>query len=247
MKLCLIRLSALDAEIEDFTLTLEPNFQALYADKKPLTEYNLTYADKKRVPISDEANYKASVESVVYITAESINGFNYYGSGSILTSDGLILTNYHVIEDSRRLVATTADGRHFAAESVVLSDEALDITLIKIDAEGLRPIPIGDSDSVVVGQKTLVIGHAEGLLNTLSVGNVAGIRMYESREAGETIQITNPISSGNSGGALLNKYGELIGVPTWAIEYENNIQQVQNLNFSVSINEVLELLNSDSK
>ena len=95
-----------------------------------------------------------------------------------------------------------------------------------------------------MGQKTLVIGHAEGFLNTLSIGNVSAVRNYDSTEEGENIQITNPISSGNSGGALLNDVGELIGVPTWSVEYEDNTSQVQNINFAVSINDAIELLNN---
>ena len=105
---------------------------------------------------------------------------------------------------------------------------------------------------IVISSQTLLKNSYEGIcqtfiihfLNTLSIGNVSAVRNYDSTEEGENIQITNPISSGNSGGALLNDKGELIGVPTWSLEYEDNIFQVQNINFAVSINDAIELLNN---
>jgi S1-C subfamily serine protease len=232
----------LDEQIEDFLLEVEPNFESLLENPGDSIQHELVYLDGIKSPISDESNYKQSIKSVVYITAED-DEYIWYGSGSILTSDGLIITNSHVIDDSHKVVVTTYDGRHHEVESVPAYDDLLDIAFLRINAEGLVPLPIGNSDEILVGQKTLVIGHAEGFLNTLSIGNVSAIRNYDSREEGENIQITNPISSGNSGGALLNDKGELIGVPTWSLEYEDNISQVQNINFAVSINDAIDLLN----
>lgn len=232
----------LDEEIEDFLLDLEPNFERLLENPDDSIQCELVYLDGIKAPLSDESNYKQSIKSVVYITAED-DEYIRNGSGSIITSDGLIITNSHVIEGSHKVVVTTYDGRHYEVESVPAYDDLLDIAFLKINVEGLDPLPIGNSDEILVGQKTLVIGHAEGFLNTLSIGNVSAVRNYDSTEEGENIQITNPISSGNSGGALLNDKGELIGVPTWSLEYEDNTHQVQNINFAVSINDAVDLLN----
>ena len=233
----------LDEEIEDFLLDLDPNFEDLLENPDNSIQCELVYLDGNKSSLSDESNYKQSVKSVVYITAED-DDYIWYGSGSIISSDGLVITNSHVIEDSHKVVVTTYEGRHYEVESVPAYDDLLDIAFLKINADGLDPLPIGNSDEVSVGQKTLVIGHAEGFLNTLSIGNVSAVRNYDSTEEGENIQITNPISSGNSGGALLNDKGELIGVPTWSLEYEDNIFQVQNISFAVSINDAIELLNN---
>ena len=236
-------ISELDEKIEDFLLEVEPNFESLLENSGDSIQCELVYLDGNKSSLSDEINYKQSINSVVYITAED-DDYIWYGSGSIISSDGLVITNSHVIEGSHKVVVTTYEGRHYEVESVPAYDDLLDIAFLKIHADGLDPLPIGNSDKISVGQKTLVIGHAEGFLNTLSIGNVSAIRNYSPRGEGENIQITNPISSGNSGRALLNDKGELIGVPTWSLEYEDNISQVQNINFAVSINDAIELLNN---
>ncbi len=233
----------LDEEIEEFLLEIEPNFQSLVENPDNSFQHQLVYLEGIKSPISDESNYKQSIKSIVYITTED-EEYIGFGSGSIISSDGLIITNSHVIEGSYKVVVTTYDGKHYEVESVPAYDDQLDIAFLKINAEDLDPLPIGNSEEISVGQKTLVIGHAEGFLNTLSIGNVSAVRNYDSTEEGENIQITNPISSGNSGGALLNNKGELIGVPTWSLEYEDNIFQVQNINFAVSINNAIKLLNN---
>ena len=232
----------LDEEIEEFLLEIEPNFQSLWEESVDSIQCEVVYLDENKSSLSDEINYKQSINSVVYITAED-DDYIWSGSGSIISSDGLVLTNSHVIEGSHKVVVTTYEGRHYEVESVPAYDNLLDFAFLKINADGLDPLPIGNSDEISVGQKTIVIGHSEGFLNTLSIGNVSAVRNYDSTGEGENIQITNPISSGNSGGALLNDKGELIGVPTWFFEYEDNISQVQNINFAVSINDAIDLLN----
>jgi S1-C subfamily serine protease len=234
--------AALDTEIDDVLAGLDPNFEELYNNPIKLGSFDFSYVAPGRMLVSNQDNYKESVESIVYISIEDEDGFVYFGSGSILTPDGVIMTNYHVVEGSVKVVVTTSAGVHYPVIGVIASDELLDITFLKIDADNLNPIAIGDSDFVEIGDETLVIGHAEGFINTLSVGNVAGFRNYASQGFGTNIQITNPISMGNSGGAVINTYGEIIGIPTWSIEYDENIIQVQNLNFAVPINEALALL-----
>ena len=234
---------ALDSEIDEVLEQVEPNFQELYYNPLPIRPYEFL-RESSTTPIPNQDNYLSSVQSVVYLTIEDADGWIYLGSGTILTADGLIMTNYHVIDNAVKVVVTTSDGQHYPVTGVVASDELLDITFLKVNAVDLQPIAVGDSDLVRIGDETLVIGHAEGFINTLSVGNVAGVRSYQSQGMGTNIQITNPISSGNSGGAVINEYGALIAIPTWSVEYDANIVQVQNLNFAIPINEALSLLKS---
>ena len=181
----------LDEEIEEFLLEIEPNFQSLWEESVDSIQCEVVYLDENKSSLSDEINYKQSINSVVYITAEA-DKYMWYGSGSIISSDGLVLTNSHVIEGSHKVVVTTYEGRHYEVESVPAYDNLLDIAFLKIDADGLDPLPIGNSDEISVGQKTIVIGHSEGFLNTLSIGNVSAVRNYDSTGEGENIQITNP-------------------------------------------------------
>lgn len=236
---------ALDAEIQELLQTLDKNFDELYENPTPIGTFSLRTNATSPV-VRDTLNYEQNAPSVVYITVEDSYGDIYSGSGTILSESGLILTNYHLLVDVERAVVTTYDGQHYPVTGVVATDELLDITFLKIDAQDLTPITVGDSEAIAVGDKTLVIGHPEKIIYTLSVGNVGGIRLYNANGHGKQIQITNPISAGNSGGAVLNEYGELIAVPSWTIEYEDNIVQVQNLNFAVPINEALDVLDQNN-
>lgn len=231
---------ALDAEMYAFMETARADFAQLYAEPEPLDSYAFLEGGSD-VPLPDKENYARSVESVVYIN--TYDGFDYYfGAGTILTEDGIILTSNHVVEGAEQVVVTTHDGTTYEVTGVLAHDRERDIAFLKIDAEGLRPMPLGDARAVEVGEKTLVIGHPEIFLYSLSLGNVSGIRNYDSQNAGDVIQITNPISMGNSGGVVLNEYGELIGVPSWSLEYEDNIVQVQNINFATPLYEAMAVL-----
>ncbi len=232
---------AVDEEIDAFLETAQHNFAERLENPQPLDSYEFLTLEN-RVALTDTENYAQSADSVVYITTVDAAGWVYNGSGTILTKDGVILTNYHVITGSEAVVVTTTAGETFEVTDVIAYDEALDIAFLKIDAEELPALPLGDSTQTEIGEKTLVIGHPEGFLNSLSLGNLSGIRNYRSQGAGLQFQITNPISGGNSGGAVLNEYGELIAVPTWFLEYEDNIVQVQNINFAVPIHEAVALL-----
>jgi len=173
---------------------------------------------------------------VVLIYSSLNDEYFYFGSGNIISSDGVILTNYHIIEGAEQVAISTINGDIYLVEDLLMYDIEKDIALIKINVNNLSPIPLGDSDDIKIGEKIIVVGNSEGLINTVSDGIVSGIRNYNYE--GKQIQITAPISSGNSGGALLNKYGELIGVPAWSIESEDNSQ---NLNFAIPINIIKEL------
>lgn len=230
----------IDSEIEEFMHDARSDFIELYNNPAPLETYNFRELTT-RIPLTDQDNYQQSVESIVYIT--TFDGvWIYVGSGSILTEDGVILTNHHVIADSEQVVVTTYEGKTYEVTDVLAYDENIDVAFLKINATGLTPLPVGDSEKVDIGDKTLVIGHPESYINTLSLGNISGRRDYRSQNAGIQLQITNPISMGNSGGAVLNEFGEIIAVPSWALEYKDNIVQVQNLNFAIPIHEALRVL-----
>ena len=141
------------------------------------------------------------------------------GSGAIIDRAGHVLTNFHVIEGARRLEVTLADGSKRQAKFVG-GDPSNDLAVIKIDAppEQLTVIPLGDSSTLVVGQKVLAIGNPFGFDRTLTVGIVSSLGRTIRAEGGRTIrgiiQTDAAINPGNSGGPLLNSKGEIIGVNT---------------------------------
>ncbi|MDJ0759414.1 MAG: DegQ family serine endoprotease [Woeseiaceae bacterium] len=136
------------------------------------------------------------------------------GSGVIVDAEnGYILTNHHVVENADEIQISLRDGQVFDAE-IVGSDPATDIAVIKVDADGLKEMPIGDSDEVRVGDFVLAIGNPFGLSHTVTSGIVSALgRMGISRDGYEDfIQTDASINPGNSGGALVNMRGELVGI-----------------------------------
>jgi len=141
------------------------------------------------------------------------------GSGSIVNQEGYILTNHHVIEDAQRLEVTLADGSKWRGK-LVGTDPDSDLAVIKIDAprERLVFLPLGDSNSLMVGQKVLAIGNPFGLGQTLTTGVISSLKRTLRAQNGvlmdDIIQTDASINPGNSGGALLDSSGRLIGINT---------------------------------
>ncbi len=140
------------------------------------------------------------------------------GSGVILTPKGHIVTNYHVIKDAEEIIVTLYDNRSFEA-TVLGVDPTTDLALLKIDADSLHFIPYGNSDSVEVGEWVLAIGNPFNLSSTVTAGIVSAkarnIHILQDRYAIESfIQTDAAVNPGNSGGALVNLKGELIGINT---------------------------------
>lgn len=137
------------------------------------------------------------------------------GSGVIITEDGYIITNNHVVEKSDKVMVTLNDKRKFEAK-LIGTDPGTDIALLKIDATGLQPIEYGNSDDVVLGEWVLAVGNPYNLTSTVT----AGIISAKARGLGgkmnleSFLQTDAAVNPGNSGGALVNAKGELIGINT---------------------------------
>ncbi|WP_029034686.1 S1C family serine protease [Salinimicrobium terrae] len=145
-------------------------------------------------------------------TAQALQGA---GSGVIISPDGYIVTNNHVIQNASRLQITLNNNQNYMAE-VIGTDPTTDIALLKIDAEDLDYLPFGDSDNAQIGEWVLAVGNPFNLTSTVT----AGIISAKSRDLGmdsnvsSFIQTDAAVNPGNSGGALVNTYGELIGINT---------------------------------
>jgi len=136
------------------------------------------------------------------------------GSGVVVTGDGYILTNDHVVEGSRQVEVELTDGRTFKA-TVVGADAPSDLAVLKVDAHGLQTLPLGDSDQARVGDVALAVGNPLGVGQTVTMGIVSAKGRATGSGDGsfeDFIQTDAPINQGNSGGALVNTRGELIGI-----------------------------------
>ena len=181
--------------------------------------------------------------------SESIQGGNIQdiGTGFILTDDGLIVTNKHVVTDTTASYkVSTKDGKEYDAKEIS-RDPSNDIAIIKIDVKGLKPINLGDSTNLKVGQFVIAIGTALGeFRDTVTTGVVSGLgrgitagSSFESyvERLDDVIQTDAAINLGNSGGPLLNSSGEVIGINVAVA------QGAQNIGFAIPINVVKDALN----
>lgn len=139
------------------------------------------------------------------------------GSGVIISTDGYIITNNHVVAQATKLTVSTNDNKEYEA-SIVGTDPATDIALLKIDADGLQPIPFGDSENLRVGEWVLAIGNPFNLQSTVTAGIVSA-KGRSTMGQGDLkvtsfIQHDAAVNPGNSGGALVNTRGELVGINT---------------------------------
>ena len=134
------------------------------------------------------------------------------GSGVIVSKEGHILTNHHVIAGMTEVRVQLTDGRNLAA-ALIGSDPATDIAVLRIDAPGIEPLPLGDSDVLRVGQQVFAVGNPYGLDESVTRGIVSAKgRQMSSDSAIEHIQHDAAVNQGNSGGPLLNVRGEIIGI-----------------------------------
>jgi S1-C subfamily serine protease len=200
-------------------------------------------SDEDRCSKSIPAIFESVSPSVVYITASTINPYrvkdrieHVVGTGFIIDSSGLILTNSHVAFGRQSLVVTLDDGTTLPAQ-LVGADPIFDIALLRIPKPTrgeLAPVALGDSDHIKVGMEVLAIGNPLGLDQTLTRGVVSAINrilpqtFFSLQEP--FIQMDAPINPGNSGGPLLNRCGEVIGVTT------SMIPNASNIGFSIPIN-----------
>jgi len=136
------------------------------------------------------------------------------GSGVVVTGDGYILTNNHVVDGADDIKADLTDGRTLTAK-VVGTDAASDLALVKIDATSLHPLAFGNSDAVQVGDVVLAVGNPLGVGQTVTMGIISAKGRATDNDSGsyeDFLQTDAPINHGNSGGALVNTKGELIGI-----------------------------------
>lgn len=147
--------------------------------------------------------------------------YNAYGSGVIISSDGFIITNNHVVQDAEKVWVTLNDKRQMPAR-IVGTDPATDLAVIKIEASNLETIPFGNSDSARIGEPVLAIGNPFNLTSTVTAGIISAKARYMDiiKNPGvestieSFIQTDAAVNSGNSGGALVNGRAELIGINT---------------------------------
>lgn len=200
--------------------------------------------------------YASNVNSVVSINVSATT--NYFGqtvqtaasgTGFFITEDGYILTNHHVISDASSVKVTLYNGETYDAK-VIGSDEDYDIAVLKIDVTGATPVVLGDSSKVAIGESVAAVGNPLGELTfSLTSGAVSALNREVTLSSNVTmdlIQTDCAINSGNSGGALFNLYGEVIGITNakYSSSGSSSEASIDNIGFAIPINSVRSIVES---
>lgn len=223
--------------------------------KRENTTIDITEIDTGKLMSAAEV-YAANVNSTVGIQVSTIST-NLWGqqtasaasgSGFILTADGYIVTNYHVVENANRVTVTTYSKASYSAK-IVGYDRSNDLAVLKIDATGLSPVVLGSSEQLNVGDTVLAIGNPLGELTfSLTTGVVSALDREVTISSGtvmDLLQTDCAINSGNSGGALFNLYGEVVGITN--AKYSGTTSSgatIDNIAFAIPIDSVRVIVES---
>ena len=234
-----------------------PSSTTIYKGDRPHVEVNTVASDTKTLMSATEV-YATYVNSTVGITVDivSTNIFGQSvtsaaaGSGFVITEDGYIVTNYHVIEGANAITVTFADGQSFDA-TYIGGEQRNDVAVIKIEAQGLTPVIIGSTENLHVGDEVVAIGNPLGELTfSMSDGIISALARSITMDDGtpmNMIQTNTAINSGNSGGPLFNMYGEVIGIVSAKYSSEGGLwgtgtASIEGLGFAIPMDDVGDML-----
>lgn len=232
-----------------FDRSSQPSTSMYFSDREPVEVTPVKVGGGRELSFTEL--YAANVDSCVSINVSTTrNIFGYAtqtasaGSGFIITEDGYIVTNCHVVSGGGSVKVTLYDGSTYDG-TVVGSDEEFDIAVVKINASGLKPVTIGDSSALQVGNDVAVIGNPLGELTfSMSEGIVSCVDRLINVEGSpfNMIQVTAAVNSGNSGGPLFNIYGEVVGIVSAKYSNASNGTTVEGLGFAIPINDVASMI-----
>lgn len=242
-----------EKEEEEESQSSDDDHTTLLEGERGNTVIDISKIDTDKLLTAAEV-YAANVNSTVGITT-SITTQNFWGqqttsaasgSGFIISDDGYILTNFHVIENANQIMVSDYAGNSYQGK-VVGYDEQNDIAVLKVDVQGLSPVILGDSDNLNVGDSVVAIGNPLGELTfSLTTGVISAKDRDVTFSDGNTmtlLQTDCAINSGNSGGALFNLYGEVIGVTNAKYSSSSSSEaSIDNIGFAIPLDSIRELV-----
>ena len=225
----------------------------IYQNDTPTTQVNIKDVDGLTQMTLEEI-YASYADSCVCINAQTTvqQGWQQYqatsaGSGFIISQDGYIVTNYHVIKGASAIRVTLYNGESYDA-TYIGGEELNDVAVLKIDVTGLKPVVLGDSDSLVVGEQVSTIGNALGSYSfSQTSGYVSGVGRTVTMSDGTVmnmIQTDCTINSGNSGGPLFNEYGQVVGITSAKLSNTtgSTAATIEGMGFAIPINDVIDII-----
>lgn len=214
------------------------------AEKNPTVQITQNSGNNDGI-LSLQEVYSKAIHSTVSIIC-NLHGGSSTGTGVVLTESGYIVTNCHVVENATQITVLLTDGREFNA-TIVGQDQISDLAVLSIDADGLVCAELGDSTALQVGDQVVAIGDPLGveLRGTMTNGIISAINR-DVQVDGRTmnlIQTNAALNSGNSGGPLLNLYGQVIGINTMKMGDTMSVAGVEGLGFAIPSTTVKDIVN----
>ncbi len=227
--------------------SLSGDSPAVSTKKASVTNAGYTLEDATGANMTVQEITEAAKPSVVEIKTESVTSdvwMQQYvtegaGSGVIVTNDGYIVTNNHVIEGASKITVTTSDDQEFEAK-LIGTDSITDVAVLKVNAKGLTPATYGNSDQLAVGDLAVAIGNPLGELGgTVTAGIISALdrQLSIDGKAMTLLQTDSSINPGNSGGGLFNSDGQLIGI----VVAKSSGSDVEGLGFAIPINKAADV------
>jgi len=222
-----------------------PSSEARQETEHPQTELSVSksWLSAENTPsqapgaLSLQAIYEKVIPSVASISCRQAGGSSS-GTGIVMTQDGYVITNYHVIDDAAQIDVLVSGGREYPAQ-IVGGDEISDLAVLKIEAEGLSPAEFGDSEVLRVGDQVVAVGDPLGaeLRGTMTDGIISAINRDLSVDGRQMtlLQTNAALNSGNSGGPLINCYGQVIGINTIKMSGSMFEASVEGLGFAIPV------------
>lgn len=204
--------------------------------------FRMAISDGKKGDLTLPEVYKKVIPSVVSITSLTAGG-TATGTGIVMTEDGYLVTNYHVVSGAKQILVLMTSGEEYEAVSVG-GDETSDLAVLKIDASGLTPAEFGSSDDMEVGDSVVAIGDPLGteLRGTMTDGIICGMQrdVHVGDRTMNLMQTNAALNSGNSGGPLVNMAGQVIGINT--MKLSSNYTPVEGIGFAIPISAAAPIL-----
>lgn len=214
------------------------------ADPDPSVQLDLCSQKDARILSAPEI-YEKVLPSIVYVAAQSDASY-HLGSGISITESGYILTNYHIIKGCYQVQITRLSDQVSCSAALVGYDEELDLAVLKADGDGFTPAELGDSDELRVGDPVYAIGNPMGyLIGSMSDGIVSALadRTQELDYPGRLIQTTAALNQGNSGGALVDAYGRVVGITYAKVTGVQEDVVIEGLGLAIPISDARPYLN----
>ena len=213
---------------------------------QPDSSVSLSLQQQGTQAIASNLIYQQVLPSVVCVSANQGNGSSSVGSGVVVTASGYIVTNYHIIQGGQSLQVSMLSSQDSYPAQVVGYDQELDLAVLKVEAKALTPAQLSDSDQLAVGDAVYAIGNPMGYLHgTMTEGIISSPTrtiQVDNKEM-DLLQTSAALNSGNSGGALVNAYGQVVGITTAKITGIENDTVIEGLGLVIPISDALPFLN----